>query len=67
MARDGQVQVMEMLNETNEDDNKKVNSVVQLRHMIVMMIQLNPVKWSIVGLCLFWFLLLLKEIYIAAK
>ncbi|GAB0176356.1 mitochondrial enolase superfamily member 1 [Grus japonensis] len=50
MARDGQVQVMEMLNETNEEDNKKVNSVVQLRHMIVMMIQLNPVKWSIVGL-----------------
>lgn len=30
-----------MLNKRNEDDSKKVNSVVQLRYMIAMMIQLN--------------------------
>lgn len=60
MATDGQVQVTEMLNKINEGDNKKVNSVVQLRHIIIMMIQLNPVKCSIA-------VFILKEIYTAAK
>lgn len=55
MATDGQVQVTEMLNKINEEDKKKVNSVIQLRHRIVMKIQLNPVKYII-------FVFLLKEI-----
>lgn len=64
MATDGQAQLTEMLNKINEEDNKKVNSVDQLRHMMVMMIQLNPVKCSIVVLGFFFFL---KEIYIVEK
>lgn len=59
MATDRQVQLTEMLNKINEEDNKKVNSVDQLRHMMVMMIQLN------VPLLVWVFFL--KEIYIAEK
>lgn len=53
MATDRQVQLTKMLNKINEKDNKKVNSVDQLRPMMVMMIQLNPVKCSIVVLVFF--------------